>query len=159
MMVRTIGSIVVGYLAMALVVFAGLTLAYLVVGPDRAFRPGVFDVSPLWVAISIVVGFGAAFLGGWLARRISGTVRGPQLLAGLVVILGLALALPALLGDPAAAGMRADALGPFDAMMQAQTPLWLMLLNPVIGAIGVLVGGRALGVASGADAGALATHR
>jgi hypothetical protein len=31
----------------------------------------------------------------------------------------------------------------FEAMQQAQTPVWVMLLNPVIGAIGVLVGGGA----------------
>lgn len=157
-MLRTIGSIVLGYLAMFAVVFVGLTIAYLAVGPDRAFRPGAFDVSLLWVALSIVVGFGAAYLGGWLARRVSGTPRGPQLLAALVLVLGFAMALPVLLGGPADAGIRADTLGPLDAMMQAQTPLWIMLLNPVIGAIGALVGGRALGKAGSADAGALATH-
>jgi hypothetical protein len=32
----------------------------------------------------------------------------------------------------------------FEAMQFEQTPLWVALLNPLIGALGVLVGGRAL---------------
>lgn len=148
-MLRKVGGIVAGYVAMAAIVFAGLTVAYLAIGPDGAFRPGVYDVSPMWSVLSIAVGFGAAVIGGWVARKVSGTVRGVQLLAGVVVILGTALALQAYVGDPASASVRSDALGPFEAMQQAQTPLWLVLLNPVIGAIGVLLGGGAFRRASG----------
>jgi hypothetical protein len=142
---RIISAVVLGYLAMAVTVFAGLTVAYVAIGPERAFRAGAFDVSLMWVAISVVVGLGAALLGGWLARTVSRTPRGPQWLAGVVLVLGLALALPALLSDPAAAVARTDVLGPFEAMMQARTPVWMMLVNPFIGVIGVLLGGRALG--------------
>jgi hypothetical protein len=147
-MPRLIAAVVLGYLAMALAVFAGLSVAYLGLGADRAFRAGVFDVSTLWAFTSLVVGFGAALLGGWVARRMDRTARGPRALAGLVVVLGIALALPALLGEPAALTARAGTLGPFEAMQQARTPLWLMLLNPVVGAVGVLLGGRALAEAT-----------
>ena len=58
-MLRTIGAVVLGYLAMALVVFVALSGAYLAVGADGAFRPGVYEVSALWIGISLVVGFGA----------------------------------------------------------------------------------------------------
>ena len=39
-----------------------------------------------------------------------------------------------------------------DAMGQARTPTWLLLFNPVLGALGVLLGGRAVGVGRDADA-------
>lgn len=144
-MLRIIGGVVLGYVSMAAVVFAGLTGAYLALGADRAFQSGLYDVSAVWVAISLVVGLGAALLGGWVARRVSRTARGPWLLAGLIVVLGAGLAVAALLGEPAATGARTGALGPFDAMQQATTPIWVMLLNPVVGAIGALVGGGAMG--------------
>jgi hypothetical protein len=144
-MPRLIGAVVAGYLAVAVAVFAGLSVAYLGLGADRAFRPGAYDVSMLWIVISVVVSFSAAMLGGWVALRIARTTRGPRVLAAVVVVLGLALALPVLFAAPEAAALRSGALGNLEAMRQARTPLWMMLLNPMIGALGVLVGGRALG--------------
>lgn len=141
---RLIGAVVVGYVTLALLIFAAFTLAYLVIGADLAFRPGVYDVSVLWVLISIVVSFGAAVAGGWVARRISGTVTGPRVLAGLVVVLGVVMTLATMGGAPEAAGARPDGVGAMEAMQVAQTPFWLMLLNPFIGALGILLGGKAL---------------
>lgn len=144
-MLRLIGGVVLGYIVMGAVVFAGLSAAFVAFGADRAFQPGVYDVSLLWVVTSLAIGFGAALIGGWLARTLSRTVTGPRVLAGVVVVLGIALALSTAFAEPAAAGMRTGAPGPFEAMQQAQTPLWIMLLNPLIGAAGVLIGGRAIG--------------
>ena len=138
---RTIASVLLGYVAMAAVVFGGLTLAYLALGPGRAFRPGSYDVSALWIVLSIAIGFGAAVLGGWIARRVGRNDTAPRALAGVVLVLGLLLALPALLGTAEPQGVRPDDLASMDAMRQARTPLWIMLLNPVIGAVGVLLGG------------------
>jgi hypothetical protein len=142
-MLRTIGAVVLGYLGMALAVFAGLSAAYLVMGADRAFRPGVYDVSTLWAVTSIAIGLCAALFGGWLSRKVGHTANAPRALAALVVVLGVLIALPAL-SDAAAAGVRSDSVGVFEAMQYAHTPAWLLLLNPLIGALGVLVGGRAL---------------
>lgn len=142
-MSRLIGAVVLGYAAMVCVVFAGLTVAYLAYGADRAFQPGVYDVSALWTVTSLVVGFGAALLGGWVSQVIARRANGPRALAVVVVVLGAALAVPAL-STADAAIMRTGAVGVFDAMQQARTPVWIMLLNPVIGAIGVLIGGGAL---------------
>lgn len=150
-MLRSIGSAVVGYIAIFLVVFVSLTGAYLLVGVDRAFRPGVYDVSALWVVISIAVGIGAALVGGWVSRKVAGQVLGPRLLAGLVFVLGLAMAVPALTaGGGSDAGSepvaeRTSEVGPMEAMQQAKSPLVAVLLNPLIGMVGVLVGGGALG--------------
>lgn len=146
-MLRSIGSAVVGYIAMFLVVFVSLTAAYLIVGVERAFRPGVYEVSTLWVAISLVVGFGAALVGGWVAWRIGGRVLGPQLLAGLVLVLGIAMAVPAITTEAEAGPVaeRPGDVGPMEAMQKAKMPLISLILNPLVGVVGVLVGGGALG--------------
>lgn len=142
---RIIGAVVLGYIAMALIVFAGLSLAFVGLGPDRAFRPGVFDVSPLWVVVSVIVGFGAALAGGWVARRIARRALGPRVLAGVVFVLGAVLALGTLAGGaPEATGLRTEVIGTLEAMQFAQTPFRAMLANPLIGALGVLLGGNAL---------------
>jgi hypothetical protein len=147
-MLRLIGSVVAGYVIMFLVVFVALTAAYLGMGADRAFRAGVYDVTGLWLAVSLVVSIVAALAGGWTARRVARDVRGPWVLAGVVLVLGLAMAAPALFGDAPAVAVRTGATGNLEAMQQAQTPLWVLLLNPFIGAVGALVGGRALGAAA-----------
>ncbi len=62
-MARTIGSVILGYLVMVIVVFATFSLAYQAMGVDRAYQPGTYDVSGLWIAVSIVLGILAAILG------------------------------------------------------------------------------------------------
>jgi hypothetical protein len=141
---RLIGAVLLGYVVVALCVFAGLSAAYVELGPDGAFRPGVYDVSVLWVVISVIVGFVAAVLGGWVARRIARSPTGPRVLAGVIAVVGVAFALVALVGEPAATGVRTEAIGATEAMQSARTPVWLMFVNALIGALGVLVGGKAL---------------
>lgn len=140
---RLIGAVLLGYVTLALLIFAGLTLAYMALGADGAFRPGVYDVSAVWVAVSLIVSFGAALAGGWVARRIARRAMGPQVLAAVVVVLGVVMALATLGTATEAAGARPDGVGAMEAMQVAQTPLWVMLLNPFIGALGILLGGRA----------------
>ena len=59
------------------------------------------------------------------------------------------------LGTAARAGAvapRTGEVGNIEAMQSARTPLVVLLLNPLIGAVGVLVGGRALHAARAAEA-------
>lgn len=140
---RLIGAVLLGYVTLALLIFACFTLAYMAMGADRAFRPGVYDVSVLWIAVSFIVNFGAAVAGGWVSRRVSGTATGPRVLAAIVVALGVIMAF-ATMGGIEVAGARTDAVGAMEAMQAARTPFWIMLVNPFIGALGILVGGRAL---------------
>ncbi len=64
-MLRAIGSVVVGYLTMAVIVFGGLTVAYISLGADRAFEPGGYDISKVWLSVMFVVGVVAALAGGF----------------------------------------------------------------------------------------------
>jgi hypothetical protein len=142
---RLIGGVVLGYLAMAFTLFIALTIAYVAMGDDRAFGAGVYEVTLLWAIVSLIVGFAAALLGGRVARSIAKRAAGPRWLAVIVFALGIGIAVVIALSEPGGTAARTDLVGPFEAMRAAQTPLWLALLNPLIGAVGVLMGGGALG--------------
>src|SRR5690606_24785453 len=105
--------------------------------------PGVFDVSMTWIAVSIVVAIIAALTGGKVARFVAKTPLGPQVLAGLVIILGIVATISAMTMEPAVA-TRAGDMPMMEAIAQARTPMWMMIVNPIIGAFGALIGGNAL---------------
>lgn len=140
---RAIGGAVLGYIVMFVIVFCGLTLAWMLLGADGAFQPGVFDVSMTWIAVSIVVAIIAALTGGKVARFVAKTPLGPQVLAGLVIILGIVATISAMTMEPAVA-TRAGDMPMMEAIAQARTPMWMMIVNPIIGAFGALIGGNAL---------------
>ena len=140
-MLKGVLGVIVGYLAMAIVVFATLSGAYLTLGADRAFAPGTYEVSTLWLATSFTLSLIAAMVGGWVCSRIAGP-GAVKALAGLVLVLGIILVIPAL--DPASdtrPTVRAADTPNLEAMTNARQPTWVSLTIPVLGAIGVLIGG------------------
>ncbi len=140
-MMRTIGAVVLGYIVMAAAIFATFSLAYRAMGADRAYLPGSYDVSTLWLAVSIVLSFVAAFIGGRVAAKIGGTraVRG---LVGVVVVLGLMTAIWSMMSNEPDPGPRTENVPTMQAMTKSQTPAWIEWANIVIGVAGTLVGGR-----------------
>ncbi len=79
---RSIGAVILGYVAMAAAVFVTYTLAYLIMGADGAFRPDSYDVSGLWLVASIVLGLIAAVIGGLICVNVAKDARAPLALAG-----------------------------------------------------------------------------
>jgi cytochrome bd-type quinol oxidase subunit 2 len=147
---RVIGAVVAGYAVMFLVVFLTLTGAYLAMGTDGAFQPGTYEVSVQWIAVSLVLGLLAAVAGGWVGGRLGGP-RSRQAIVALaivVLVLGIASALPTLLSDDTAPQPRHADVPNMEAMMNARTPLWIALLTPLLGVFGVFAGGRIAGEAS-----------
>jgi hypothetical protein len=140
---RAIGSVIVGYLVMAVVVFLTFSLAYLVLGSDGSFRPGTYELSAAWIVASIVLSFIAAILGGLACAALARASTPPKVLAAIVLILGLVSAMPVLTrsGDDVATERPAE-VSMTQAMQEAEQPVWIALLNPLIGAVGVLVGAR-----------------
>lgn len=137
---RAIASVVSGYVVMALIVFGTFTVAYLLMGADRAYQPGTYDVSSLWIAVSIALSALAAIAGGRIAGVIARTATPPKVLAALVLVVGLVMAY-ADAGRMASAPNVRDAAPSFmDAAQASRQPVWLLYLNPLIGAAGVLIG-------------------
>ena len=118
-------------------------------GANGAFQPGSWYPSGGWIALTIALGFGAAIAGGYLCAAIARDSRGPLGLVGLVIVLGVLSAIPALTGSDPVAGPRPETVPMFEAMANAVQPAWVALLNPVVGAVGVLVGARVRGSTTG----------
>ncbi len=125
-------------------VFVTFSLMYLILGTDDAFQPGSYDVSGGWVLGSIVLGLLAAIAGGRACTAIARKAGTPKVLALAVLVLGILMAIPVLTGGGEAM-MREGEVAMMDAFSQARQPAWIALLNPFIGAIGVLIGARLKG--------------
>jgi hypothetical protein len=141
-MIRTVAGVVAGYVALFVVMFCILTAAYLVMGPDRAFQPGSFRPSMFWVAVEIVVGFAAAAIGGLLCIAIARKRGAVTALAVVILVIGALSAIPVVKASGAPEAVREGGLTNMQAMMKARQPVFMALLNPVLGAVGVLVGSR-----------------
>jgi len=141
-MLRIIGGVIVGYLSMFVVVFVSLTAAYLGMGADRAFKPGLYEVTGLWLAVMFVVSIVAALVGGKVCALIAKSPKAVFALAGLVLVLGLLSAIPTLTAPAGEPKPRTGDVPNAEAMMSAKQPAWVALLMPVIGVVGTLAGGR-----------------
>ena len=141
---RTGLAVVVGYVVMFICVFASFTAAYAFLGQEGAFRPGSYEVSGTWILLSCGLGFVAAAVGGLVCHEIAPGSRAPAVLALVVLILGLLLAIPAVIASRDPVPERHGVVGNLEAMNSARQPAWIALANPVLGAAGVLVGSRLL---------------
>jgi hypothetical protein len=139
-LLKNILAAVLGYVVMVLAVFAMFSLMWLALGPSGAFEPGSWDVSDAWVAGSILLGLGAAVLGGLVCARVAVDHRGIMILIGLVLLLGILSAVPEAADRIAVS--RPDDVSMMEAMTSAHQPGWSAWLNPVIGALGALLGWR-----------------
>lgn len=134
-------SVIVGYAVLFLFIFLTFSGLYLVIGPDMAYEPGTYKVSMLWIAVSTVLGFIAAMIGGYVCKRISGSAKTVQVFAGIVLALGIILAIVQAVSPQPAQEARTGEVSNMEAMQKAQMPLWVAFMNPLLGAIGILAGG------------------
>ncbi len=139
---RNIGAAVLGWVTMAVGVFILMSLMWLGVGAEGAFRPGSWDVSTSWSLGSIAVGLLAALVGGLVCAKTSTSPWAVRLLVVIVVALGVMVAVGEMSAPVADAGPRPDGVGMIEAIATAQQPRWLTWLNPVLGAVGAILGTR-----------------
>ncbi len=139
---RAIAAVVSGYVTMFAFVFISLSIAYLVMGPERSFLPGSYAVSTNWALVSLVLSFVAALCGGWVCGKVATTRKPVVILASIVVVLGLAMAIPTLQAPDPSTLVRSGDVGNFEAFSKVRSPAWVSVLTPLLGAVGVLLGGR-----------------
>ncbi|WP_419933861.1 hypothetical protein [Candidatus Palauibacter sp.] len=140
-MLRNILAAIVGYIAMAAVLFALFSLLWLTVGPSRAFQPGSWEVPGGWALGSGVLGLVAAYIGGRVCARVAHDARAATILIAIVIVLGV---VRALMPVEMPAGPRPDDVSMMEATAGAVHPAWFNWLNPLIGAVGVWFGSRKL---------------
>lgn len=140
-MLRSIGSVIAGYIVMFIGVFVSFTGAYLAMGADRAYTPGTYNASTLWLVVSAVLGLVAAVLGGLTCALIAKPrSRAPKVLAGVVLVLGVLFAIPVFLDNSPDPGPRTADVSNIEAMTKTKQPKASAAANPFIGAVGVLLG-------------------
>lgn len=143
-MLRIIGSILLGYVTMALLIMVSFSLLWMVMGTEIAFRAGTTRVTWAWLAVSLPLSVIAAAVGGmvtvWVARsREFGGLLG---LAGLILVLGVGSALGQMTAGTTPADLPpSHPLSAFEAAMSARQPLWVAWSLPLLGIIGAFLGG------------------
>ncbi len=142
-MARKIIGVIVGYVAMAAFVFISFTVLYLILGTEGSFQPGSYQVSSTWLILSLVLGFIAAIIGGYVCVLIAKNKKAALWLAGILLVLGIILALPQLnVPEEEMNKIREGEVSNMEAMQNAKQPALALILNPFIGAFGVWAGSR-----------------
>ena len=142
-MLRTVGAVVAGYVVLAVVVMASFPLLHVLLGADRVYLPQRFAPSGLWIALTSAIGLGAAIAGGATCAAIAKSPAAIRALAALVLAFGILAAVFTMRMAPAEATVVRTPDTPMSvSMQQTRQPVWVSLLNPLIGAAGVLIGGR-----------------
>lgn len=140
-MLKSILGVIVGYIVMAIFSFAAFTCAYIALGVDRVFEAGTYDVSTIWMVIMIVLSLIGGIVGGWICVAISKSKGACMTFAVIVLVLGLIVAIMTKMKEHPDTARTGDVPN-LQAMQMAQTPSWLCMLTPVLGAAGVLLGAR-----------------
>ncbi len=142
---RLIGGIVLGYVVMVAFVLATFSLMYMILGAKGTFQPGSWAPSAIWAIMSVLLGLVGAILGGAACAAVARQKNAAKILAVIVLVLGFAFVIPMVTGSgETPTGPRPDEVAMTEAMQNAQQPLWTALINPVVGALGVLIGGGML---------------
>src|SRR5437588_2267310 len=140
---RAIVAVIVGYVAMFILVFIAFTCAYLIVGADTAFKPGLYEASTTWIGIAFLINFVIAIIGGLICAVIAKGGKAPLALAIVVFVLGILLAIPSVMKRQNNMNMvRAGNTPQLEAVRLAYWPVWVPFSFPFTGAIGVLIGGK-----------------
>jgi hypothetical protein len=139
-MLRSIVGMVVGYAVIFLFFLAVFTGVYFTLGVERIFQPDSYEVSRLWLVLSAAISLCGSILGGYVCAAISKSKRTCEVFAGIILIILILFCIPKM-RDPTP-HVRAGEISSMDAMRLTQMPIWMHLLNPVLGAAGVLLGAR-----------------
>jgi hypothetical protein len=132
--------VIVGYAVIFVFFFAIFTGAYFALGVERIFQPDSYEVSTLWMVLSAVLSLCGSILGGYICAAISKSKATCRVFAGIVLIILILFCIPKMRDE--GPHVRAGEVSNMDAKRLIQMPIWMHLLNPVLAAVGVLLGAR-----------------
>lgn len=139
---RAILAVIVGYVAMFLLLFVGFTGAYLILGADQAFKPGSYQVSNRWLALSFALHIVIGVIGGFICAAIAKGGKAPLALAIVAVVIGLLLGIPAIMAQRNTPSTpRGRNVPNLEAMQKVRQPVWAPVALPIVAAIGIMIGG------------------
>jgi len=140
-MLKSIIGVIVGYVVMMLVAFAAYTAAYFGLGADRAFEPGTYALSGIWIGLVIAITSISGLIGGLTCAAISKSRTTGLVFALIVFVLGFVFELPNIMKDHTPVARTSD-VSNMEAMGKAQPPGWLCIFNPFLAGAAVLMGTR-----------------
>ena len=142
-MARSVLAVIVGYLLMFILQVAVFMTVYSLMGPDWSFKPASYQASIRWTAMQFAVVLITAMIAGLICAAIARGGKAPLVLAAVVLVLGFLLAVSSTALRPADTNeVRTGEVPNMVAMSKARHPTWVVFLGPVIGAVGVLIGGK-----------------
>ena len=142
-MLRSVLAAAAGYVTMAVTVFVSLAAAYSILGPEFVFQGTSRVATTQWALLSSLLAFLAALGGGFVAGRVGKTSQSFLILVGIILVSGVAFAVSGMMS-------RADLIVDMNSsewsFVQASrkeihSP-WFYFILPLVGALGVLWGGR-----------------
>ena len=140
---RSVIAVIVGYLVMFVLAFIAFTCAFLILGAEVVFKPGMYEASPTWVGIAFVINVVVAIIGGIICASIAKSGRSPLALAILAVVLGLVVAIADMNKGKINSGVvRAPNTPNLEAVQKAYWPVWVPFAFPFTSAIGILAGAK-----------------
>ena len=134
-----IAAVVAAYLVIGVFVMVTFTIAYKLVGPNGAFRPGTYEVTLTWNLLSLVLGLIAAVLGGWVCLLIDDRAWTGRSLMILIVVLGMIDVAATVKKSGGSSPERGDEVDNRTAMRHARKPVWVAVANIVVGVVGVAI--------------------
>ena len=142
-MARSIIGVIVGYVVMFILQVAVFMTLYTVMGPDWSFKPASYQASTRWTVAQFTLILITAIIAGLVCAIIAQGGKAPLVLAGVVLVLGLALGAASISMRPADTHeVRTGEVSNMEAMSKARHPNWVVFAGPVIAAIGVALGGK-----------------
>ena len=142
-MLRSVLGVIGGYVLMFILQFAAFMTIYTVMGANWSFKPGSFRASTRWTVMQFAVVFVTAAIAGLVCAIIAKGGKAPLVLAGVVLLIGFALAAAhTAMQPPDTNEMRTANTPNMEAMVKARHPVWVVFLGPVIGAVGVVICGK-----------------
>ncbi len=142
-MMRSVLGVIVGYIAMFILQVIAFMAIYTLMGANWSFKPASYEASTRWTVMQFGVILVTTIIAGLICAAIAKGGKAPLVLAAVVLVLGLALAFGYTALHPADSHeIRTGDVSNKDAMSKARHPIWVIFLGPVIGAVGVVIGGK-----------------
>ena len=141
-MVRSVLGVIIGYVVMFALQVATFMTIYTVMGPEWSFKPASFEASMAWTVTQFIVVLVTAAIAGLICAIIAKGGKAPMILAAVVLLIGLALGALAISLKKETHEVRTGNTPNMEAMSKARHPAWVIFLGPVIGAVGVVIGGK-----------------
>lgn len=142
-MLRSVLAVVVGYILMVILGVVAFMTIYTLMGANWSFKPASYQASTRWTVMQFVVTLVFAGIAGLICAVIARGGKAPLALAAVVLALGFLFAVLGTALRPADTHeVRTGDVPNMEAMSKARHPVWVVFLGPVIGAVGVVIGGK-----------------